>query len=138
VTLRVIAGTHSVLLAMDLAAPARAGCLGFSIERTDLDTGAGKRRWLPNMLTFRSDGRPASTWITTASAPLQKFRWGDYTVEPGRRYGYRVVARTGETQAQVVATGMLAHRRHPGGGDGGLLQRRRRGQQGLQRHVRRQ
>ena len=86
VTMRVIAGTHSVLLALDLADAVRAGCLGFSIERTDLDS--GDRRWLPNMLRFRSDGRSGP--VTTASAPLQKFRWGDYTAEPGKRYRYRL------------------------------------------------
>ncbi len=112
VTLRVIAGTHAVLLGLDLAEARRAGCLGFSIERTDLDT--GDRRWLPNLLRLRADARPPSTWITTASAPLQKFRWGDYTVEPGRRYRYRAVARYG-TSAQVLADGVLAER--PGGFD---------------------
>jgi hypothetical protein len=47
-TLRAIAGTSNVLLAMDLTDAKRAGCLGFSIERTDVET--GDRRWLPNML----------------------------------------------------------------------------------------
>ncbi|ESX49430.1 phospholipase D-like domain-containing protein [Mesorhizobium sp. C416B] len=90
-TLRVITGTNNALLAMDLSDSKRDNCLGFSIERTDLDT--GDRRWLPNMLQFPSD--PDPKWITTARAPLQKFRWGDYTIEPGKRYRYRAVARYG-------------------------------------------
>lgn len=106
VTLRVIAGTNSILLAMDLAPSARQGCLGFSIERTDLDT--GDRRWLPNMLRFPTDDR--TSWLTTASAPLQKFRWGDYTVEPARRYRYRVVDRREPTPAEVIAAGVLAEK----------------------------
>lgn len=110
VTVRAIAGTSAVILAMDLAPAMRAGCLGFSIERTDLDAGGGRQRWLPNLLRFQSDLRPPSTWVTTATAPLQRFRWGDYTVEPGRRYRYRVVARRGETPAQVVARGTVAEK----------------------------
>jgi phosphatidylserine/phosphatidylglycerophosphate/cardiolipin synthase-like enzyme len=109
-TVRVIAGTHAALLAFDLADPRRVGCLGFSIERTDVET--GDRRWLPNSLRFMSDPNPE--WITTARAPLQKFRWGDYTTEPGRLYRYRVVARYG-TPAEVLAQGLLAER--PGGFD---------------------
>jgi phosphatidylserine/phosphatidylglycerophosphate/cardiolipin synthase-like enzyme len=112
VTLRAIAGTHAVLLGLDLAEARRAGCLGFSIERTDLDT--GDRRWLPNMLRFKADPRPPSSGSTTATAPLQKFRWGDYTVEPGRRYRYRAIARFG-APAQVLADGVLAEK--PGGFD---------------------
>ena len=106
VTLRVIAGTNSVLLAMDLAEPKRKGCLGFSIERADLDT--GDRRWLPNMLRFTIDANPYG--VTTARAPLQKFRWGDYTTEPGKRYRYRVVARYEANPAELVAAGVLAEK----------------------------
>jgi hypothetical protein len=109
-TVRVIAGTHAALLAFDLADERRSGCLGFSIERTDV--GTGDRRWLPNSLRFMSDLNPE--WVTTARAPLQKFRWGDYTTEPGRLYRYRVVARYG-TPAEILAQGVLAER--PGGFD---------------------
>ena len=109
-TVRIIAGTHAVLLAFDLADERRTGCLGFSIERTDV--GTGDRRWLPNSLRFMSDPNPE--WVTTARAPLQKFRWGDYTTEPGRLYRYRVVARYG-APAEILAQGLLAER--PGGFD---------------------
>src|SRR5436190_17932144 len=110
VTLRVVAGTHAVLLGFDLAQAAAKDCLGFSIERTDLDT--GDRRWLPNMLRFTSD--PSNAGITTARAPLQKFRWGDYTTEPARRYRYRLIARYG-APAQILAQGAFAEK--PGGFD---------------------
>lgn len=93
-TLRVIAGTNNALLALDLNDARRKDCLGFSIERTDLDT--GDRRWLPNMLRFPSD--PNGENVTTARAPLQKFRWGDYTIEPGKRYRYRAIARFGAAE----------------------------------------
>ena len=106
-TLRAIAGTSNVLLAMDLTGAKRAGCLGFSIERTEVET--GDRRWLPNMLQFKSDTHDR-TLLTTARAPLQKFRWGDYTLEPGKRYRYRAVARYGSA-ADVIDEGLDAEKR---------------------------
>src|SRR4051812_41068908 len=109
-TLRVISGTNSALLALDLNDASRSDCLGFSIERTDLDT--GDRRWLPNMLRFPSD--PNSGGVTTARAPLQKFRWGDYTIEPGKRYRYRAIARRGAVK-EVLEQGVSAEK--PGGFD---------------------
>ena len=108
VTLRVIAGTHSILLAMDLSDAARAGCLGFSIERTDVATGA--KRWLPNMLRFKADADAQN--VTTARAPLQRFRWGDYTTDPKTAYRYRAVPRYG-APAEIIAAGVAAQA--PGG-----------------------
>src|SRR5258708_22748473 len=126
-TLRVIAGSNNALLAMDLEETKRQGCLGFTIERVDGDT--GERRWLPNMIRFDSDPLDAADisqqaipsigsdaekksskkkaakkskdtvteqdapMVSTARAPLQKFRWGDYTLDPGKRYRYRVIPR---------------------------------------------
>jgi phosphatidylserine/phosphatidylglycerophosphate/cardiolipin synthase-like enzyme len=135
-TLRVIAGSNNALLAMDLSESKRHGCLGFTIERTDLDT--GKRRWLPNLLRFPSDPLHPSGLkpvkppkkpkgktkagagkapdmevpsVSSARAPLQKFRWGDYTLDPGKRYRYRVIARNGSA-AEIAATGKEAEQRH--------------------------
>jgi phosphatidylserine/phosphatidylglycerophosphate/cardiolipin synthase-like enzyme len=99
-TLRVIAGTTNIILGIDLAESQRQGCLGFSIQRIDLGPAAAPfaaaqqtGRWLPNLLRFPSDtGAPP---ITTERAPLQKFRWGDYTTDPAHRYRYQVVPRYG-------------------------------------------
>src|SRR5690349_6558681 len=152
-TVRVIAGSNNVLLAMDLEEPKQKGCLGFTIERRDMDT--GERRWLPNMLRFDVDPlddadiarsavpviatapdkpvltvkkeakksskkkaakAPAHTpdqdapMVSTARAPLQKFRWGDYTVDPGKSYRYRVVPRY-DPAAKIVQDGKEAERR---------------------------
>ena len=99
-TLRVIAGTHSAILGIDLQENKRKGCLGFSIQRTDLGQAAnrlpaGKQasRWLPSMLQFPGDKAPGP--VTTETAPLQKFRWGDYTLQPASRYRFKVVPRYG-------------------------------------------
>lgn len=108
VTLTVIAGTRSVILAMDLA-PGRAdGCHGFSIERTNLDATPHEVRWLPNMLRFKTDARDAKAAVTTATAPLQRFRWGDYTTSPATNYRYRIVPRYEATPAAVIAAGAAA------------------------------
>lgn len=98
-TLRIIAGTHDAILGMDLADEKRAGCLGFSIQRTAFGPDAApfpqpETRWLPNLLRFPSDTETGS--ITTETAPLQKFRWGDYTLQPASRYKFRVVPRYGK------------------------------------------
>ncbi len=111
-TVRAIAGTYNVLIALDLQPEKRPGCLGFSIERTDLDS--GECRWLPNMVRFPEDASTA--WLTSARAPLQTFRWGDYTTQPGRRYRYRVVARYG-SPAEIIAAGVAAE---APGAQGGL------------------
>ncbi|HEY0557161.1 MAG TPA: phospholipase D-like domain-containing protein [Thermoanaerobaculia bacterium] len=99
-TLRVIAGTTNIILGIDLAENRRQGCLGFSIQRVDLGPAAAPfaaaqqvSRWLPNLLRFPSDKDDSA--ITTERAPLQKFRWGDYTTAPAHRYRYRVVPRYG-------------------------------------------
>jgi phosphatidylserine/phosphatidylglycerophosphate/cardiolipin synthase-like enzyme len=90
-TLRVVAGTHSALLGIDLQENKRKGCLGFSIRRTDVK--AGKAVWLPNMLRFEADKSAGP--VTTETAPLQKFRWGDYTLQPKTDYRFLVVPRYG-------------------------------------------
>jgi len=98
-TVRVIAGTYSAIVAMDLQENMRKGCLGFTIFKEELDPPAdgsapkGKRA-LPNMLRFPSD--TGTGLATTEKAPLQKFRWGDYTLKPGRRYRYTVVPKYGK------------------------------------------
>lgn len=100
-TFRVIAGTHNAILAMDLQENKRTGLLGFSIHRTDLGpTGQPfaenqqPSRWLPNMLRFPSD--TSADPITTERAPLQKFRWGDYTLQPANSYRFKVLPRYGK------------------------------------------
>ncbi|AWA39888.1 phospholipase [Pseudomonas fluorescens] len=83
------AGTNGVLLAMDLAAPRRKGLLGFAIEKQQ-----GDKPWLFlfNSLTFPGRAHTFAQFHATPSdkAPLQKFRWADYAVNPGMTIHYRV------------------------------------------------
>lgn len=85
---------------MDLPENKRAGCLGFSIQRTDLGPKGSpppatpQTRWLPNLLRFPKDTNDKN--VTTDRAPVQKFRWGDYTARPGHAYRYQVTAQYGQ------------------------------------------
>lgn len=83
------AGTNGVLLAFDVDEPSRAGLLGFAIESR---SASGKWRWLLNRLTFPGHTHtiPDLPATPTNIAPIQKFRWADYSVEPGVSSRYRV------------------------------------------------
>lgn len=106
-TLRVIAGTHNAILGIDLQENKRAGCLGFSIHRTDLGPTAEPfaedkqpSRWLPNMVRFPNDAPDSpENPLTTERAPLQKFRWGDYTLRPAQTYRFKVIPQYGKPGA---------------------------------------
>src|SRR5882672_5981321 len=88
-TVRAIAGSNNVIIGIDLDPAKRVGCLGFTIQRTDVV--ANLTRFLPNSITFAST--PEDTKLDTSNSPLQKFRWGDYTTRPGQAYRYSVTAR---------------------------------------------
>jgi phosphatidylserine/phosphatidylglycerophosphate/cardiolipin synthase-like enzyme len=83
------AGTNGVLLAMDLDEPRRKGLLGFAIEKQQ---GAKPWLFLFNSLTFPGKAHTFPQFHATPSdiAPLQKFRWADYAVNPGMTLHYRV------------------------------------------------
>lgn len=80
-------GTTGVLLAFDVDAAARRGLLGFALERRE---GKGKNEWLFGMLPFAGDEHRPGERIPSNQAPIQKFRWSDYRVWPGREYTYTV------------------------------------------------
>ena len=80
-------GTTGILLAFDVATPGRKGLLGFALERRE---GKGKNEWLFGMLPFAGQEHRAGERIPTSQALIQKFRWSDYRVRPGRRYTYTV------------------------------------------------
>jgi phosphatidylserine/phosphatidylglycerophosphate/cardiolipin synthase-like enzyme len=85
-----IAGSHVVLLGLDVAEADTAGLLGFAIERGDPATGA--RHWLRGMKVFAGTDVAPGASVSLRDHPLQSFQWGDYGVEPGHAYTYRVVA----------------------------------------------
>jgi phosphatidylserine/phosphatidylglycerophosphate/cardiolipin synthase-like enzyme len=86
---RAYAGTNGVLLAFDLDPARKPGFLGFAIEQKE---GEWPWQWLLNSLTFPDVPHTIPKWGATPSnlAPIQKFRWADYSVEPGVECRYRV------------------------------------------------
>lgn len=88
-----IAGTHVVLLGIDLAPELVTGLLGFAIERTDHTE--GERYHLDNFLLFEANDRGERPDHSSVLNPFQEFVWGDYTAKPRHLYTYRVAAMYG-------------------------------------------
>lgn len=86
-----VTGTHAVFFGFDLAAEARAGCLGFALHREDRTE--GESYWIPGFKTFRSVvPDPSQTVIyTTDKHPVQAMWWGDYSAKPAHEYTYKIV-----------------------------------------------
>lgn len=92
------AGTNSVLLAFDLDKARKPGFLGFAVEQKE----SGKPwQWLLNSLTFPGKKHTLPKWGATPSnlAPIQKFRWADYSIEPGTTCSYRIHLAYSDPQA---------------------------------------
>ena len=80
------AGSSGVLLAFDVPRGATQGLLGFAIRRI----GGGPSRWLNGMLKFEGTAPRGTDPVATNVAPIQKFRWSDYSVKSNTSYRYRV------------------------------------------------
>lgn len=87
VSVKAYAGTSGVILAFDVAVEKRSGLLGFAIERSG---GNRPHKWLGGGLDFPGVERKAGEFPTSQNAPIQKFRWSDYTVFPDTTYTYAV------------------------------------------------
>jgi phosphatidylserine/phosphatidylglycerophosphate/cardiolipin synthase-like enzyme len=96
-----VGGIHVVLLAFDVTPERRKGLLGFAIRRRDPQK--DEDYWLRGFKTFEETmPRPApGSLVSTREHPVQAFLWGDYTVEPGRRYVYTVVPLYGKPKKLV-------------------------------------
>ena len=87
VSVKAYAGTSGVILAFDVVEDRRAGLLGFAIERRG---GNRPPKWLSGALSFPGVQRAAGEFPTSETAPIQKFRWSDYTVFADTTYTYTV------------------------------------------------
>src|SRR5215212_894790 len=87
------AGSTGVLLAWDLEEAKRAHLLGFAIRRYRGTNKSGDD--LRGGITFKGQEKlhAPGQFLSTFDAPIQGFRWGDYTVYPGTAYHYEVVPR---------------------------------------------
>ncbi len=93
-SLHAIAGSHVVLLGINMDEEASQGVLGFAIHRTD-HRWKGGTRWLTGFRTFPGT-RPTGSIVSTQEHPVQMFTWSDLEARPSGRYTYRVVAMRGE------------------------------------------
>ena len=93
VSVQAIAGTHVVLLGMNVDASLVDGLLGFAIERTDHTE--GERYYLPNFLLLKANDVGESPDYSSRLNPVQEFVWGDYTAKPRHTYTYKVSATHG-------------------------------------------
>jgi hypothetical protein len=87
VSVKAYAGTSGVILAFDVLPDKRPGLLGFAIQRTG---GNRPPRWLAGGLSFPGVDHKPGEFAASNTAPIQKFRWSDYTVFPETTYTYSV------------------------------------------------
>jgi len=104
ITVKAYAGTTGILLAFnrDIKKPEK-DFLGFSIERIGP---SGDKEWIGGMLPFaHMNDHEAGTLIPSNIAPLQKFRWSDYSVNPDTAYTYIVYAAQGDPKSPNLLRG---------------------------------
>jgi phosphatidylserine/phosphatidylglycerophosphate/cardiolipin synthase-like enzyme len=111
---KAIAGTHTVLIALDCAEERRRGLMGFAFRR-DVVGGENKGpKWLRSLKVFKSvvpdpralnaEGKDIrfSTW----EHPIQSFLWSDYTAIPDTAYKFTVVPMYGKPGELKPAPGI--------------------------------
>ncbi len=98
-SVQAIAGTHVVLLGMNLPREKCSGLLGFALRREDHTE--GEKYWLNGYKTFESvEPHPAlGVLYSTRQHPIQGFTWSDFSAKPAHDYTYEVIALRG-TPAQ--------------------------------------
>lgn len=91
-SVQAIAGTHVVLLGIDLPMAKCSGLLGFAIRRHDHTEGEGY--WLRGFKTFKSVVPEPAEGVTysTRQHPIQGFTWSDFSAKPSHDYTFEVVA----------------------------------------------
>ncbi len=104
ISVNAVAGTYVVLLSMDANEGARKGLLGFAIHRTDKTQ--KEQYWLNGFKTFKElDPTPTpGSLVSTQTAPVQSFIWGDYTAFPNNSYVYKVVPVYGSPKNLIYGT----------------------------------
>lgn len=96
---KAIAGTHTILIALDCAEPRRKGLLGFGFKREV--AGGGATKWLSSLKVFRSvvANPQVGTIYSTEQHPIQSFLWGDYTAKPDTSYKFSIYPMYGTPSA---------------------------------------
>jgi phosphatidylserine/phosphatidylglycerophosphate/cardiolipin synthase-like enzyme len=107
---KVIAGTHTVLMALDCAEQRRKGLKGFAFQREVAGTASAGSKFLRSQKVFKSvvpdpknahdpadPTKPARFY--TDKFPVQSFLWGDYAAAPATTYRFTVQPMYGEPGA---------------------------------------
>jgi phosphatidylserine/phosphatidylglycerophosphate/cardiolipin synthase-like enzyme len=94
-SVQAIAGTHVVLLGIDLARQDCPGLLGFALRREDHTE--GEKYWLSGYKTFKSveSSPPPGILYSTQQHPIQGFTWSDFSAKPEHEYTYEAFALRG-------------------------------------------
>ena len=94
-TVQAIAGTHVVLIGIDLPKQDCPGLLGFALRREDHTE--GEKYWLSGYKTFKSvePSPPPGILYSTRQHPIQGFTWSDFSAKPEHDYTYEVFALRG-------------------------------------------
>jgi len=102
-TVQAIAGTHVVLLGMNMPKKQCSGLLGFAIHRTDETE--REAYWLSGFKTFESVVPHPAQGVnySTRQHPVQGFTWSDYSAKPEHDYTYEIIALRGTPKALVEA-----------------------------------
>jgi hypothetical protein len=115
-SVQAIAGTHVVLLGIDLPEPNCPGLLGFALRREDHTE--GEKYWLSGYKTFKSvePSPPPGILYSTRQHPIQGFTWSDFSAKPEHDYTYEVVALRGTPanpeQSERVAVDIRTESEH--------------------------
>lgn len=83
-----VAGINTISFAIEAAATARKGLLGFAVER--FDPLENERYFMPGFKVFKSiiPNPDKDTHVSTFDHPVQSFVWDDFTAKPGYKYEY--------------------------------------------------
>jgi phosphatidylserine/phosphatidylglycerophosphate/cardiolipin synthase-like enzyme len=95
---KAIAGTHVVLMALDMDEETRAGLRGFAIKRGQ---SGQPQSWLRGIKYFKdlvTAPNPQDDY-SSRDQPFQTFLWSDYRASPGTDYDFTIVALYGDLHA---------------------------------------
>ena len=92
---KVIAGTHVVLMALDMDEETRKGLRGFAVKR---GVKGGPQEWLRGTKYFEELVPKPDPHDDYASRdqPFQTFLWSDYRAEPDTAYDFTIVPLYGD------------------------------------------
>jgi hypothetical protein len=95
---RAIAGTHVVLMAMDMDADTRKGLRGFAIKR---GVSGQPQTFLRGIKFFEElvPNHDPEQDFSSHDQPFQTFLWSDYHASPGTSYDFTIIALYGDIHA---------------------------------------